>query len=324
MDPLTDLLSLARVESVCHGRLDATGPWGLRFEAAPQAKFTLVSHGETWLEVAGIPGLVQLEAGDFLLLGPGREFSLRDHPESPVVDFDDVLRARMLGSTLRIGGGGLPSTLMCGKFAFDQSYARPLIDLLPPIVHLRGERSQTPALRATVELLWMESANSAFSSQMVLNRLADVLFLQAIRAYLADSHPSKPAWMAALADPQIGASIRGMHAEVARDWTVAELAAAAGMSRSAYAQRFKQLLGEAPLEYLTKWRMFRACELLRQSERKLVDVALAVGYDSDGAFIRAFKRVFGIAPGQFRQSGSSSNSLWQREPIDSRGRAMRA
>jgi AraC-like DNA-binding protein len=306
-DPLADLLETARVESVCYGRLHATSPWGLRFEATPHAKFCLVSHGETWAAVDGIEEPLRLSAGDFLLLAPGYRVSLRDAPESPVVDFDENLRERMQDRALRLGGGGRPSTLLCGKFLFSQVYARPLAGLLPPAVHFSARESYAPALRATVELLLME-ADSPSPSLPLLNRLADVLFLQAVRAYVETAHPSKPAWLRALADEQIGRSLQSMHADLARPWTVAELAAEAGMSRSAYAQRFKQMLGEAPLEYLTRWRMYRACQMLQQTERKLMDVALAVGYDSDAAFHRAFKRVIGVAPGEFRRRAESNGS----------------
>jgi transcriptional regulator GlxA family with amidase domain len=141
-------------------------------------------------------------------------------------------------------------------------------------------------------------------SQLVTNRVADILFIQTIRAYLASGTSTKLGWLRALSDQQIGAALSAMHAGIDQPWTVASLATAAGMSRSAFALRFKELVGESPLEYLTRWRMYRAGRLLRESDRKLIDVAKLVGYDSDVAFHKAFKRIQGYSPGAYRKNGA--------------------
>ncbi len=139
-------------------------------------------------------------------------------------------------------------------------------------------------------------------SEWTVRRLADLLLIQALRSHIADAESEPAGWLHALADSHIGAALNSMHRRIEYPWTVASLASEAGMSRSAFAQRFKELMNESPLEYLTRWRMYRGSDLLRDSDRKLADVAQAVGYDSDGAFHKAFKRVLGIAPGEYRRS----------------------
>jgi AraC-like DNA-binding protein len=135
----------------------------------------------------------------------------------------------------------------------------------------------------------------------VVSRLADIVFVQAIRAHIAAAGPEEAGWLAALSDPRIGPALRAIHADAARPWTVEALAAIAGQSRSGFALRFRQRVGEAPLAYLTRWRMFRAGCLLRQGDQSLGQIADLVGYDSEPAFAKAFKRETGLAPGAYRR-----------------------
>jgi transcriptional regulator GlxA family with amidase domain len=130
------------------------------------------------------------------------------------------------------------------------------------------------------------------------------MLIQALRSHITSAPEESKGWLLAFSDSHIGAALNSMHERIDHPWTVASLASEAGMSRSAFAQRFKQLMSESPLEYLTRWRMYRGISLLRESDRKLADVAEAVGYDSDGAFHKAFKRVLGVAPGEYRRAAS--------------------
>ena len=151
-------------------------------------------------------------------------------------------------------------------------------------------------------MLASEMAVSAPGSELVVNRLADMLFIHSIRAHIGSrSEACKNGLLRAIFDPQIGVALKAMHEKVERPWTVESLAAACGMSRSAFAVRFKDLVGETPLEYLTSWRMQKAATLLQKGDRKLIDVARSVGYDSDAAFSKAFKRVLSVPPRKFRR-----------------------
>jgi AraC-like DNA-binding protein len=291
-----------RVESVVYGRLEATAPWGLSFDSSAHAKFGMVVRGNCWLEVEGMAEAVPLTGGDCYLLPRVNAHSLRDHPHTPLRNFSEIL-ARKRGDEFHYGGGGAPTTILAGRFTFDGPSAKPLTEILPPVILIKADESRNPALQTTLRLLTSELASPGPGSEVVVSRLADTVFVQAIRAHLDSSHCPQTGWLRALSDPPIAAALESMHERIAHPWTVAELATAAGMSRSAFALRFKDLVGEAPLEYLTRWRMYQASRLLRDGKMKLFEVAGIVGYDSDGAFNKAFKRVLGQTPGEYRKNG---------------------
>jgi AraC-like DNA-binding protein len=278
MDAITDFLSAVRVQGVCYGRIQVTGQWAPRSASGLQAGFGLISYGEAWLHLPDVAEPLHVSHGDFFLLAPGREYQL---------------------ST---GTGGTPSAIIAGRFSFNETDSRPLTGFLPPIILIRGGRPHMLPLQKTLELLAAEADASTPGAELAIRRLADLLLIQVLRAHIADTESEQTGWLHALSDSHIGAALNSMHKRIEHPWTVASLASEAGMSRSAFAQRFKALMSESPLEYLTRWRMYRGSDLLRESDRKLADVAQAVGYDSDGAFHKAFKRVLGIAPGEYRRS----------------------
>jgi AraC-like DNA-binding protein len=303
MDPLTDVFTSMRVESVVYGRLEATAPWALRFEAPSHAKFGIVQRGNCWLTVDGVEP-VPLTGGDCYLLPRGDSFTLGDDPHTPARSFSEMT-APECGSVMRYGGGGAPASVIGGKFSFDGLSSRPLTDLLPPVIHIRADEARGRALQGTLQLLAAEITSPGPGSTVIVSRLADTLFVQAIRAHIASAGCMKSGWLRALGDPAIGTALKSMHDRIEHPWTVAELAMSAGMSRSAFAPRFKELVGETPLEYLTRWRMYQAGRLLRDGKRKLFEVAHLVGYESDGAFNKAFKRVLGVTPGEYRTNGGA-------------------
>ena len=319
MDPITDVFKTMHVASVVHARLEATAPWGLMHqaevanEAEPQlaapknwrtqvAHFGMVSRGNCWLSVEGMPDPLPLTGGDCFLLAPGSTYALRDNPRTRVRSFCEA--APKNGSNvIHYGGGGVPTTIISGWFRFDQTSVKPLKRLIPELILIKADQAQTLALHATLQLLASEMAEPAPGAEVMVNRLADILFIQCVRAHIASSSETcKSGWLRAIFDPKIGAALKAMHERIENPWTVETLAAAAGMSRSAFALRFKELLGETPLEYLTNWRMYKATGLLQGNDRKLLEVAKSVGYDSDAAFSKAFKRVLGTAPREYRRS----------------------
>ena len=308
MDPITDVFTSMRVAGAVYGSIEATAPWGISGDAGPYTKFGMVVRGSCWLTVDGFAQPVRLKACDCFLLPRGSAHSLQDDLRTPTRSFCEILRTRECerGRVLHYGGGGEPATVIMGKFFFDHPGTHPLRDSLPPLIHIPGDQSQHGALQTTLHALVAEITTQDLGSEVVVNRLADILFIQAIRAHIATCGAAQTGWLRALADPQIGFAIRAIHENVAQPWTVASLAAEARMSRSAFALRFKDLVGDTPLEYITRWRMCKASSLLRESDKKLIDVANLVGYDSDGAFKRAFKRVIGITPGEYRHESLSS------------------
>jgi AraC-like DNA-binding protein len=260
----------------------------------------MVSSGECWLSLEERDHPISLTSGDCFVLAPGSAYALGDTPLWSAQDISELF-AGDCGGVSRFGGGGAPTTIIGGRFAFGTA-VDPLLDLLPPLILIRANQGGSAALRATLELLASETAAPAPGSPLVINRLADILFIHAIRAYIASNPSPKTRWLRALADPPIGSALKAMHEKLDHPWTVMELAFIAGMSRSTFAQHFKELVGQTPLEYLTRWRMYKAGRLLRDHDKKLFEVATSVGYESDGAFHKAFKRVLGVTPGEYRRS----------------------
>ena len=231
----------------------------------------------------------------------GSTYVLRDNPRTRARSFCEVA-PRDSSNVIRYGGGGAPTTIVSGWFRFGQRSVKPLKRLLPEMILIKADRAQTLALHTTLQLLASEMTEPAPGSEVMVNRLADILFIQCVRAHIASSSETcKSGLLRAIFDPKIGAALKAMHERVENPWTVESLAGAAGMSRSAFALRFKELLGESPLEYLTNWRMYKATALLQEDHRKLFEVAKSVGYESDASFSKAFKRVLGVAPREFRR-----------------------
>jgi len=303
VDPITDVFTAMRVESVVYGRIELTAPWGLRFDRGDYACFGTVARGNSWLKVEGQAESIALAGGDcFCLFGQSHEYTLGHDPQALAANMEDVARTKC-GGVIRYGGGGTLTTILGGKFTFDNANSRPLMDLLPPFIHVANERVQASPLQQTLHLFAAEAAQSYLGSYLVLKRLADILLLQLIREYISSSTCHETGWLRALSDPRIGGALRSMHEKIEQPWTVGELASAAGMSRSAFALRFKEVVGETPLDYLTRWRVYRASVLLKEGDRKLSEIANAVGYDSDGSFNKIFKRIVGVTPGEYRRAG---------------------
>jgi len=268
------------------------------------AHFGMISRGNCWLSVEGMPDPLPLTGGDCFLLAPASTYALRDNPRTRARSFCEAAPTNR-SNVIHYGGGGIPTTVISGWFSFGQMSVKPLKRLLPELILVKADQAQTLALHATLQLLASEMAEPASGSDVMVNRLADILFIQCVRAHIASSSENcNSGWLRAIFDPKIGAALKAMHERVENPWTVETLAASAGMSRSAFALRFKELLGETPLEYLTKWRMYKATGLLREGDRKLFEVAKSVGYDSDAAFSKAFKRVLGMATKEYQRSAA--------------------
>jgi AraC-like DNA-binding protein len=321
VDPLTDIFKTMHVRAVIHSRLEATAPWGLMqsprqadgktmhsaadtVSPCELAHFGMVARGNCWLSLDGVADPIPLTGGDCFLLAPGSAYTLRDSPRTRARSFCEVARPDGR-NVIHYGGGGTPTTIISGWLCFDKPSLTPMTQLLPSLILIKAEQARSLALHTTMQLLASEMVEQAPGSEVVSNHLAEVLFIQALRAHIASaSETLRQGWLHAIFDANIGAALKSLHANVNAPWTVESLAAAAGMSRSAFAARFKELLGQTPLEYVTEWRMQKAIEFLQQRDKKLVEVAQSVGYESDAAFSKAFKRIVGVTPGEYRQNGA--------------------
>jgi AraC-like DNA-binding protein len=317
VDPIADIFRTMQVMAVVHSRLEATAPWGLMREAKVEEKVTpegkrvspselahfgMVSRGNCWLSVDGIRDPIPLSGGDCFLLAPRSSYILRDSPRTRPRSFCEVA-SKASSKVVHYGGGGAPTTIISGLLSFDSVSLKPMTQLLPSLILVRADHAHTLALHTTLQLLASEMAEQSPGSEVVATRLAEALFIQTLRAHIASGAEScKQGWFRAIFDPQIGAALNAVHDNLNNSWTVESLAEAAGMSRSAFAARFKELLGQTPLDYVTEWRMQKAIHLLPQRSKKLIEVAQSVGYESGAAFSKAFKRVVGVTPGEYRQS----------------------
>jgi len=310
-DVLTDVLETVRVSSVCYGRIELGAPWGLRVGRSDAAAFHVLLRGSAWLEVDGMGEAVQLASGDLFALPHGHAHTLRDSLDTPARPLEELVHraAACTGAQAKHGGSGAGSTLVCGAFRFEDRRNNPLLSVLPPLVLIKGEDGRAVHwLEPTLQFMACEAASARPGAQTVVSRLADILFIQVVRGFLASTPETQRGWLRALTEPQIGAALALIHHDPRQPWTVATLASKVGMSRSTFAGRFTELVGEPPLHYVTRWRMQRAAALLRDGKATLADIADRVGYESEAAFSKAFKRWVGAAPGAYRKAARVNGS----------------
>lgn len=309
MDVLSDVITAMRGGRPHSSRRRKYAPWGMRFPASEGAGFHVVLQGSAWLLPSGDAAPVQLGVGDVVFLAHGRGHALADDPASPL---DDIVPGP--DGTWPTPAGEPPpdatapaTELLCGAYKLNRARAHPLLSHLPDAVHLPARVGAHPALRSAIDLLGSELRSPLPGSDAVVPALLDTLLLYILRTWWLDEQTSArpdghPAgWSAALADPAVSAALAAVHEDPARAWTVEELGALGGLSRAAFARRFTALVGEPPLAYLTWWRMTTAGRLLRADDAPLRSVAQRSGYTSEFAFAKAFKREYGMAPGQYRR-----------------------
>jgi AraC-like DNA-binding protein len=244
----------------------------------------------------------RLGPGDVVFLRRGSEHILCDDAATPPLTFEpDRMEDSSPIGQIMVDGPGARTVLLCGAYRLDTLRSHPLLDELPEALHLPASPGRHPALRSAVDQLSAELIHPRPGSDSVIATLIDLLLLYILRAW-QDDQPGDEAggWTAALADPGIMGALRAIHSEPGRNWTVESLGAQAGLSRAAFARRFALLVGEPPLAYLTTWRMTAAGRMLRESDAPIAALAARVGYGSEFAFAKAFKREYGIAPGRYR------------------------
>jgi AraC-like DNA-binding protein len=279
-------------------------PWSVRWLPGPSAMFHFLQSGGGWLRVPGRAPL-RLGAGDLVLLAPYVEHVVSDTVDRvPRYDLTPVDRPGAAYLKGKPGRDGPADVLVCGAFYFGQPVDHPLLTLLPPVVHVPA--GTDPALLSLAGMLRVAAAESVGGrpgSDLLLRGLSEVLFVSLLRAW--DDHQAdsdrRRGWLAAATDPQIGAALVAVHADPGHPWTVEELGRRAAMSRSAFVPRFAALVGEPPMQYVTRWRILRAAQLLGDGDDTVGMVARRVGYDSEASFSRAFKRLTGTAPGAWRR-----------------------
>jgi AraC-like DNA-binding protein len=299
-DPLSDVLALLDIEGFLSRRLEASGSWALRFPEYRHMKFGGIIEGSRWIWIEGATPPLKLDAGDFYLLSHGGPYCFASDVKAKPVDGLAFMEEHLQpDGVVRFRGGDGRTVGTGGRFTFHDETSALLLASLPPLIHIRGGLAQAHALRSALDLITFETEAMRPGGAAIGASLCSIVLVNILRAYLgSDARPR--GWLDALSDTHIGAALRLMHGNVAQRWKVGDLASEVGMSRTSFAERFKNLVGMAPLEYLTRWRMTIARDALRRKDANLATIAEAVGYESDTAFSLAFKRRFGSSPGRYR------------------------
>ena len=304
-DVLSDVLKAVRLRGAVYFRAAFCAPWGIEMGAGAYANYHLVNSGECWLRESSTGKLTRLSAGDAVMLPKGDAHALLCSPSAAIEPAQQFLestrRSDAEADTVFGGDGSVTTALTCGHFEFDRVAEHPLFNRLDSVIHVSAQSGNDSRWLSMISDLATHAANSGASGeQIVVDRLAEALLIQLLLRHLSE-RPDSESFVAAATHGAIGQALELMHTDPIHDWTVAELATRVGMSRSAFASRFHTLVGESPIVYLARWRLLKARELLTNTRDPLNRVADAVGYSSEFAFAKAFKRRFGTTPGQFRK-----------------------
>jgi AraC-like DNA-binding protein len=302
-DSLSEVFGSMSIQDAIYRRVEATAPWGIGYsgDVGSRVRFGLMVRGSAFLRFKNQRRTTSLSAGDLCIFILNDEpFTLLDHPSSVVGDFRDVKKSEVDG-VIHYGGGGRLTTLVSGSFGVSKFEAPLIAAILPRFLHLRLEQNRSRAFQSVLDLLAAEIAQPAISPSCLIS-LYELMFAYAVRAYANNSAAPPKGWLAAVSDKHLSKAMEAMHSGIDRDWSVASLAREARMSRSAFAFKFKAVLGQTPVEYLTRWRMYKAGAMIRSSKKSFYEVASAVGYGSQSSFSRVFKREMGITPREHRRS----------------------
>jgi len=339
-DTLSDLLRAVRLRGATYFFVEGVEPWVAEApparELAPMImpgvghllEFHGVARGSCWAAVVGDPP-VRLEAGDIVLFpqgdrhvlssAPGMRSGASDprslfHPRPAQLPFAISYGEHGVTTARLEGGGKSQATVACGFLGFDARPFNPLLAALPRMLHMPGASSGEHSwiatfLRATVE----ESNRRRPGSEAMLERMSEMMFVEVLRRYVDTLTPDQTGWLAGLRDPGVGRVLALLHGRPSEAWTLEALGEQAGLSRSLLHERFVHFVGQPPMQYLAAWRMQLAATRLRDTDAKIIEIALDVGYESEAAFSRAFKRAVGESPGAWRRGRRAATSMPARD-----------
>jgi len=305
MDPLSDVLALLRPRTYSSGGFDAGGEWSIQFPRYEGIKCYAIVAGQCWLLVEDIADPVRLRKGDCFLLPTERSFCLASDLKLTPVDVKSILTLPLDGRIVSYNGGG-DCSIVGGHFTLSGDHAGILLGTLPAIVHLRTEADRTE-LRWSLDRMNLELRAQRPGGLLVAQHLAHMMLVQAIRLHVEGGSQDGIGWLFALADKQLSAAMEAMHGDPARRWTLQMLAERAGMSRTIFASRFKEKVGSSVMEYLARWRMLLAGDKLTHSRSSISSIALELGYESESAFSKAFRRVMGCSPRQYSRGHNGAS-----------------
>ena len=308
MDLFSEILQAVKLRGTVYFHAGFQSPWGMKIPAGQYANYHIVTSGECWVETDTTPQPILLQKGDMIMFPRGDSHSLVDSPHSNVVSADELLNnPRETNSNEMVfgGSGSNSSTLICGHFEYERECPHPLFETLPPFIHISVKNNPNISWFTTAsELAAQISSGNSMGKDAVINRLAESLFIQALSDYI-ESIENISGFLAAIQDRNIGLALKSIHDEIARDWSVAELANIACMSKSVFSSKFHSMVGEPPIIYLARWRMLKAREMLEATTMPIKLISEKVGYQSEFSFSKAFKKMTGLTPGAVRKSVTS-------------------
>jgi len=300
MDPLSEVLALMKPQLHVAGGFAVPNDMAIHFPKHQGVKCYAMLAGQCWLVVEGVPEPVLLQAGDCFLLPRGLPFRLAtDLSLEPMAYTDTFARLGLRSEATGVTAGA--RFIAGGHFALTGGHAEMILQSLPPIVHIRRE-SDRAAMRWSLERMREELSDPQPGGSLIAQQLAYMMLIQALRLHLADAASAGRGWLSALADKQMSIAIASMHSDPGSPWTLQSLAERVGMSRSVFALRFRETVGATPMEYLARWRMLLAADRLKNSSDGLSAIAQSLGYESESAFGKAFRRVMGCSPRQYTRS----------------------
>lgn len=302
IDPFSDLLRLLNARSVASGGLIAGGAWALEVPAPKEVKFWGVARGSCWMNIQGAKTAIRLDAGEVLLMTAPHPLVIASDLQAPRTSLDELLSTRE--GPIAYLGHGEEVYMIGGNVKLEHANAPLLLGALPPYIHVGAQSPRSPTLLWLLKQLISESAENQPGASAVSSQLAHLMFIQILRAHAESATQQVPGWLRAVSDKRLEPALRLIHNDPARTWQLDELAAAAAMSRAAFAAYFKAVAGIAPVAYLTAWRMRLAQRALREEQVSLAALADRLGYASDSAFSNAFKRLTGMSPKHYRESTS--------------------
>lgn len=308
MDLLSDVLKHMKLKGTLYFRTAFTSPWSIRVPAFESvSRFHYAHRGRCLVRINPVENPVQLEQGDLLIITRGAAHTMYCDPatEGQAEQLEKVIEdSGFTGTgTLVYGepGSHHETQLICGHFSFDPQARHPLIDELPPFIHIRNYHHDAGQwLENTLKVIGAEAGQDKMGSDLISLKLSEIIFAQALRTYLA-SAPELAPGLSGFADPRLAKSLKAIHVNPGHQWTLQELASIAGLSRTAFATTFTQLMSTTPLSYITRWRMQIAREMLLETKSPIIEVAETTGYQSEAAFSRVFKKYFDQAPATYRR-----------------------
>ena len=298
-DVLSEILKLIRLSGTVYFQIGFSTPWGMDMDKGKFAQFHIVAHGKCWAEAESLENPILLKTGDVIAFPHGESHSIADSLGSKKISGKAIYDA-YLNNKLPSQNETCDARLICGHFEFDSKFEHPFLRELPSVIHIKGSKHKHNHLQNIIAIIEEETTSKEFASNIVTDRLAEILFINLLREYIAQNIKNRTPWLA-LSNHQIHKALQLIHENFGTSMTLAGIAREIGMSRSLFAERFRECVGTTPMQYLTQWRMHQAKHLLKRSESSINSIAQKVGYISEPAFNRAFKRQFEQTPGKFRK-----------------------